>query len=100
MCGSKILRNGDEGQAKKDLGKGFWDLEGCDPNKCGALEAFVPLGECAISKDPLEVAKIKAYESTMGREYIFHRHLARPLKASGRTDKDIEILLNKIDQGK
>ncbi|PVF97725.1 hypothetical protein CPB86DRAFT_785515 [Serendipita vermifera] len=46
MCGSKKW-NTDDTKAKRDVGEGFWDLEGCDPNKCGGLEAFVPLGDWA-----------------------------------------------------
>jgi hypothetical protein len=42
--GTKKLGNDSE-QARMNVQKGFWDFEGCDPSKCGALEAFIPLGD-------------------------------------------------------
>jgi hypothetical protein len=46
VCGAKLMGN-DVYQYTNNVQKGFWEFDGCDPNKCGALEVSAPIGAWA-----------------------------------------------------
>ncbi|PVF90937.1 hypothetical protein CPB86DRAFT_746133, partial [Serendipita vermifera] len=53
ICGSSKLGN-DNDQSYENFRKGFWEFDGCDPSRCGALEGAGPIGTWAVSEDPVE----------------------------------------------
>jgi hypothetical protein len=48
-------------RAKEHIRMGFWDFEGCEPSKCGALEAFVPLGEWGVCQYSLDFTHFQLF---------------------------------------
>ncbi|PVF97731.1 hypothetical protein CPB86DRAFT_412610 [Serendipita vermifera] len=78
---------------------GFWDIDGCDPTKCGGIEMMVPMGHWITYTDTEEANRLKAvteaWTKIVGK---IHYHLEKPLKAAGRSNKDIELLFKKIDE--
>ncbi|PVF97730.1 hypothetical protein CPB86DRAFT_759682 [Serendipita vermifera] len=97
FCGTEEIGN-DLRRGHMDLDQGFWDLEGCNPNTCGAVEMAYPLGTWATSNDPEEAARLRQVgELWYKAVYRVHWHVDKTLKASGRSDKEIEVLREKID---
>ncbi|PVF97732.1 S-adenosyl-L-methionine-dependent methyltransferase [Serendipita vermifera] len=96
--GAQMLGNDIKG-GEMDLERGFWDLEECNPNTCGAVEMACPIGDWATSNDPKEAARLKQIGELWYKNiHRIHWHLDKPLKASGRSDKDIEVLRKKNDE--
>ncbi|CAG8584183.1 14530_t:CDS:10 [Acaulospora colombiana] len=98
QCGSEKLGN-DQKRALGDVAMGFWDIEGCDPTNCGGIEMMIPMGHWITYRDTEEANRLKAvteaWTNVVGK---VHYHLEKPLKAAGRSDKDIELLFKKIDE--
>ncbi|PVF97733.1 S-adenosyl-L-methionine-dependent methyltransferase [Serendipita vermifera] len=96
--GGEALGN-DQRRALDDVEMGFWDIEGCDPTHCGGIEMMVPMGHWVAYTDTEEATWLKAvteaWTNIVGK---VHYHLEKPLKAAGRSDKDIQLLFKKIDE--